>query len=73
MPGWTGHYRNGPERKSRLEVEIRASDRRTRQVYGAEKLQHDLAAHGIRVGICRIKSGMPPQRIPLLKLEPPIV
>ena len=25
------------------------------QVYGAEKLQHDLSAYGIRVGICRIK------------------
>jgi putative transposase len=41
--------------ESRLEVEIRAADRRTRQVYGAEKLQHDLSVHGIRVGICRIK------------------
>ncbi len=41
--------------ESRLEVEIRAADRRTRQVYGAEKLQHDLAEHGIQVGICRIK------------------
>ena len=41
--------------KTRLEVEIRAADRRTRQVYGAEKLQHDLAEHGIQVGICRIK------------------
>ncbi len=41
--------------ESRLEVEIRAADRRTRQVYGAEKLQYDLAKHGIRVGICRIK------------------
>ena len=41
--------------ESRLEVEIRAADKRTRQVYGAEKLQHDLAAHGIQVGICRIK------------------
>ena len=41
--------------ESRLEVELRAADKRTRQVYGAEKLQHDLAAHGIRVGICRIK------------------
>ncbi len=29
--------------ESRLEVEIRAADKRTRQVYGAEKLQHDLA------------------------------
>jgi len=41
--------------ESRLEVEIRAADRRTRQVYGAEKLQHDLLEHGIRAGICRIK------------------
>src|SRR3989304_2261921 len=41
--------------ESRLEVEIRAADKRTRQVYGAEKLQYDLADHGIRVGICRIK------------------
>lgn len=41
--------------ESRLEVEIRAADKRTRQVYGAEKLQHDLLEHGIRVGICRIK------------------
>jgi putative transposase len=41
--------------ETRLEVEIRAADKRTRRVYGAEKLQHDLAAHGIRVGVCRIK------------------
>ena len=41
--------------EARLEVEIRAADKRTRQVYGAEKLQYDLAEHGIRVGICRIK------------------
>ena len=39
----------------RLDVEIRAADKRTRQVYGAEKLQRDLAEQGIRVGICRIK------------------
>jgi len=41
--------------EARLEVELRAADKRTRQVYGAEKLQHDLLEHGIRVGICRIK------------------
>jgi putative transposase len=41
--------------ETRLEVEIRAADKRTRQVYGAEKLQHDLAEHCVRVGICRIK------------------
>jgi len=39
----------------RLEVEIKAAHNRTRQTYGAERLQHDLAEHGIRVGICRIK------------------
>ncbi len=41
--------------EGRLEVEIRAAHKRTRQTYGAERLQHDLAEHGIRVGICRIK------------------
>jgi putative transposase len=39
----------------RLELEIRAADQRTRQTYGPERLQHDLAEHGIRVGVCRIK------------------
>jgi len=39
----------------RLELEIRAADKRTRQTYGPERLQHDLAEHNIRVGICRIK------------------
>jgi len=41
--------------EARLEVEIKAAHKRTRQVCGAERLQHDLAEHGIRVGICRIK------------------
>jgi putative transposase len=39
----------------RLELEIKAAHKRTRQTYGPERLQHDLAAHGIRVGICRIR------------------
>lgn len=39
----------------RLELEIKAAHRRTRQVYGAEKLQYDLAEYGIKVGVCRIK------------------
>ncbi|OGO20595.1 MAG: integrase, partial [Chloroflexi bacterium RBG_16_50_9] len=29
--------------------------RRTRQTYGAERLQHELAEYGVRVGICRLK------------------
>ena len=39
----------------RLELEIKAADRRTKQTYGAERLQCDLAEHGIPVGVCRIK------------------
>jgi putative transposase len=39
----------------RLEIEIRAAHKRTRQTYGPERLQHDLAKYGIKVGICRIK------------------
>ena len=38
-----------------LEVAIKAAHRRTRQTYGAERLQRELAEDGIRVGICRIK------------------
>jgi putative transposase len=41
--------------ESRLEVEIRAAHKRTRQTYGVERLQRDLLEHGIQVGICRIK------------------
>jgi transposase InsO family protein len=39
----------------RLEVEIQAAHRRTRQTYGAERLQHELDGHGVKVGICRLK------------------
>ncbi len=39
----------------RLELEIKAAHRRTRQTYGAERMQHELAEHGVRVGICRLK------------------
>jgi transposase InsO family protein len=39
----------------RLEVEIKAADRRTRHTYGPERLQRDLLQHGVRVGICRIR------------------
>ena len=41
--------------EARLEVEIKAADKRTRQTYGPERLQHDLAEHNVLVGICRIK------------------
>jgi putative transposase len=39
----------------RLELEIKAAHRCTRQTYGAERLQHELAEHGVRVGVCRLK------------------
>ena len=43
------------QEEARLELEIRAADKRARQTYGPERLQRDLAEHGVRVGICRIK------------------
>jgi len=46
---------NRAREEMRLELEIKAADQRTRQTYGPERLQHDLAEHGIRVGVCRIK------------------
>ncbi len=43
------------QEEMRLELEIKAAHKRTRQTYGPQRLQHDLAEHGVRVGICRIK------------------
>jgi len=43
------------QEEMRLELEIKVAHTRTRQTYGSERLQHDLAEHGIKVGICRIK------------------
>jgi len=45
--------RSGQE--GRLQAEIRAAHERTRQTYGPERPQRDLAAHGVRVGVHRIK------------------
>jgi putative transposase len=41
--------------EARLEIEIKAAHKRNRKTYGPERLQRDLAEHGIKVGICRIK------------------
>jgi putative transposase len=46
---------NRAREELRLELEIKAADKRTRQTYGPERLQYDLAGHGVQVGICRIK------------------
>lgn len=43
------------QESARLEIEIRAAHQRTRETFGAERLQSDLADHGIRVGVDRIK------------------
>jgi putative transposase len=43
------------QKELRLEVEIKAADKRADNTYGAERLQCDLEEHGIQVGICRIK------------------
>ena len=40
---------------ARLEIEITAAHQRTRQTYGPQRLQPDLADHGIEVGVHRIK------------------
>jgi transposase InsO family protein len=41
--------------EGRLEAEIKAAHKRTRQTCGPERLQKDLAAHGVKVGVCRIR------------------
>jgi len=41
--------------EARLELEIKAMDKRTRHTYGAERLQRELVKQGVQVGICRIK------------------
>ena len=43
------------QEEARLEIEVQAAHERTRGTYGPERLQKDLAAHGIKTGICRIR------------------
>jgi transposase InsO family protein len=43
------------QEEARLEIEIRAAHKRTRETFGSERLQDDLAKHGVQVGISRIK------------------
>ena len=54
--GWVDRPLSKRDREElRLELEIKAAHRRTRQTYGRERLQCDLAEYGVRVGICRIR------------------
>ena len=39
----------------RVGVEIQAAHRRTRGTCGPERLQQDMAEHGVEIGVCRIK------------------
>jgi transposase InsO family protein len=43
------------QEEGRLEVEIKAAHKRTRETYGPERLQHELKDRGVSVGICRIR------------------
>jgi len=43
------------QEEARLEMEIRAAHKRTRQSCGPERLQKDLAENGVHAGVCRIK------------------
>lgn len=43
------------QEEGRLEVEIKAAHKRTRQSFGPKRLQGDLAKHGVQAGVCRIK------------------
>ena len=53
---WRGRPPSPRARENaRLAVEIKAAHERTRQTYGAERLQADLADHGVTVGVHRIK------------------
>lgn len=40
---------------ARLEVEIIAAHRRTRETNGPKRLQKDMADHGVNAGVCRIR------------------
>jgi transposase InsO family protein len=43
------------QEEARGEIEIKAAHHRTRETCGAERLQKDLASHGVKMGVCRIK------------------
>ena len=43
------------QEEARLAIEIKAAHTRNRVTYGPERLQTDLAEHGVQVGLHRIK------------------
>lgn len=53
---WLKHPDSPRQRvEARLVVEIKAAHKRNRETYGPERLQTDLAEHGVQVGVHRIK------------------
>lgn len=57
--GYYAWHRRPPsaraQENARLSIEIKLAHERTRQTYGPERLQAELADHGIHAGIDRIK------------------
>ena len=57
--GYYAWLKRPPSRRAqeeeRLEAEIRAAHKRTRGTYGSERLKTDLAEHGVKVGVFRIR------------------
>ena len=57
--GWYAWLKRPPSKRvqeeGRLEAEIKAAHERTRRTCGPERLQRDLAAHGVKVGVFRIR------------------
>ena len=57
--GYYQWFRRKPSKRvleeGRLEVEIKAAHKRTRETCGPERLQHELKEQGVKVGICRIR------------------
>jgi transposase InsO family protein len=43
------------QEEGRLEIEIKAAHKRSRETYGLERLQQELKDQGVSVGICRIR------------------
>lgn len=57
--GYYAWYERKPSKRqqeqARLEMEIRAAHKRTRETFGPERLQKELLSNGIKTGICRIR------------------
>ena len=56
--GFYAWYERKPSKRqqeqARLEMEIKAAHKRTRETFGPERLQKELLSSGIKAGICRI-------------------